>query len=66
MGHHHPPHPQLLSMTEASNKKTQRVKVTWDTVLTPRGTWGFYLNHVIPQGATKSYGVVGGVGGLRF
>ena len=24
----HPPHPQLLSMKEASNKKTQRVKVT--------------------------------------
>ena len=26
--HPTPPHPQLLSMKEASNKKTQRVKVT--------------------------------------
>ena len=24
----HPPHPQLLSMKEVSNNKTQRVKVT--------------------------------------
>ena len=29
---------------------------TWDTFLTLRGTWGFYLNHVIPHRASKSYG----------
>ena len=38
MGHHHPTNPQLLSIEEASNKKTQRVKATKWTV---RGrTWG--------------------------
>ena len=36
--------------------------LTWDTFLTLRGTQGFYLNHVLPPGASKSYGVVGGVG----
>ena len=36
--------------------------LTWDTFLTLRGTWGFYLNHVIPQGASKSYRVVVVVG----
>ena len=35
----------------------------WDTFLTLRGTWGFYLNHVIPHRDSKSYRVVGGVGG---
>ena len=33
--------------------------LTWDTFLTLRGTWGFYLNHVIPHRASKSYRVVG-------
>ena len=33
--------------------------LTWDTFLTLRVTWGFYLNHVLPQMASKSYGVVG-------
>ena len=31
--------------------------LTWDTFLTLRGTWGFYLNHVIPHRASKSYRV---------
>ena len=31
---------------------------TWDTFLTLRGTWGFYLNHVLPPRPSKSYGVV--------
>ena len=30
---HRPPHPQLLSMKEASNKKTQRVTVTYNDPL---------------------------------
>ena len=34
--------------------------LTWDTFLTLRGTWGFYLNHVIPHRASKSYRVVVG------
>ena len=33
--------------------------LTWDTFLTLRGTWGFYLNHVIPHRASKSDKVVG-------
>ena len=33
--------------------------LTWDTFLTLRCTWGFYLNHVIPHRASKSYRVVG-------
>ena len=36
--------------------------LTWDTFLTLRGTWGFYLNHVIPHMGSKSYRVGGGVG----
>ena len=41
--------------------------LTWDTFLTLRGTWGFYLNCVIPHRASKSYGVGwGGWCGLRF
>ena len=32
---------------------------TWDTFLTLRGTWGFYLKRVIPHRAFKSYRVVG-------
>ena len=38
--------------------------LTWDTFLTLRGTWGFYLNHVIPHRASRSYGV--GWVGLNF
>ena len=34
---------------------------TWDTFPTLRGTWGFYLNHVLPPRSSKSYGVVGWV-----
>ena len=37
--------------------------LTWDTFLTLRGTWGFYLNHVLPPRPSKSYRVGGGVGG---
>ena len=37
--------------------------LTWDTFLTLRGAWGFYLNHVIPHRASKSYRVGGVVGG---
>ena len=33
--------------------------LTWDTFLTFRGTWGFYLNHVLPPRPSKSFGVVG-------
>ena len=42
--------------------------LTWDTFLTLRGTWGFYLNHVLPLKPFKSYrvGGVGWGGGLRF
>ena len=39
--------------------------LTWDTFLTLRGTWGFYLNHVLPPRPSKSYRVGwwgGGVG----
>ena len=32
--------------------------LTWDTFLTLRGTWGFYLNHVLPPRPSKSYRVV--------
>ena len=32
--------------------------LTWDTFLTLRGTWGFYLNHVLPPRPSKSFGVV--------
>ena len=39
--------------------------LTWDTFLALRVNWGFYLNHVIPHRASKSYGVGWG-GGLRF
>ena len=35
--------------------------LTWDTFLTLRGTWGFYLNHVLPPRPSKSCGW-GGVG----
>ena len=35
--------------------------LTWNTFLTLGGTQGFYLNHILPPGALKSYGVVGGV-----
>ena len=35
--------------------------LTWDTFLTLRGTWGFYLNHVLPPRPSKSYRVVGWV-----
>ena len=40
--------------------------LTWDTFLTLRGTQGFYLNYVLPPGASKSYGVVGGWGGVGW
>ena len=30
--------------------------LTWDTFLTPMGTWGFYLNHVLPPRPSKSCG----------
>ena len=32
--------------------------LTLDTFLTVRGTWGFYLNHVLPLRPSKSYRVV--------
>ena len=38
--------------------------LTWDTFLTLRGSWGFYLNHVLPPRASKSYGVGWGGGGV--
>ena len=28
--------------------------LTWDTLLTLRSTWGFYLNHLIPLRPIKS------------
>ena len=31
--------------------------LTGDTFLTLRGTWGFYLNHVLPPRPSKSYRV---------
>ena len=31
---------------------------TWNTFPTLRGTWAFYLNHVLPPRPSKSYGVV--------
>ena len=34
--------------------------LTWDTFLTLRGPWGFYLNHVLPPRPSKSRGWVGG------
>ena len=34
--------------------------LTWDTCLTLWGTHGFYLNHVIPLGPSKSCRVGGG------
>ena len=34
--------------------------LTWDTFLTLRGPWGFYLNHVLPPRPSKSYVWVGG------
>ena len=37
--------------------------LTWDTFLTLRGTWGFYLNHVLPPRPSKSYRWGGGGGG---
>ena len=37
--------------------------LTWDTLLTLRGTWGFYLNHVVPPRPSKSYGWVEWGGG---
>ena len=36
--------------------------LTWDTFLTLRGPWGFYLNHVLPLTPYKSCGWVGGGG----
>ena len=39
--------------------------LTWDTLLTLRGPWGFYLNHVLPPRPSKSYRVVGW-GGLGW
>ena len=36
--------------------------LTWDTFLTLRGTWGFYLNHVLPLKPFKSYRVGWGGG----
>ena len=40
----------------------------WNTFPTLRGTWAFYLNHVLPPRPSKSYRVVGWVGGwpVRF
>jgi len=38
--------------------------LTWDTFLTFMGTWGFYLNHVLPPRPSKSYGVGWGGGGV--
>ena len=35
---------------------------TWDTLLTLRGTQGFYLNHVLPPRLSKSYRVDGTAG----
>ena len=35
--------------------------LTWGTFLSLRGTWGLYLNHVIPHRASKSYRVGGWV-----
>ena len=32
--------------------------LTWDTFLTLRGTWGFYLNHVLPPRPSKSYKIL--------
>ena len=29
--------------------------LTWDTLLTLRSTWGFYLNHVMPFRPFKSF-----------
>ena len=34
--------------------------LTWDTFLTLRGPWGFYLNHVLPPRPSKSCGWVVG------
>ena len=31
--------------------------LTWDTFKTLRGTWGFYLNHVLSPRPSKSYRV---------
>ena len=31
---------------------------TWNTFPTLRGTWAFYLNHVLPPRPSKSYGMV--------
>ena len=31
--------------------------LTWDTFLTLRGPWGFYLNHLVPPRPSKSYRV---------
>ena len=39
--------------------------LTWDTVLTPRGTWGFYLDHINHLTPLKSCGWWWW-GGLRF
>ena len=36
--------------------------LTWDTFLTLRGPWGFYLNHVLPPRPSKSYRVGWGGG----
>ena len=32
--------------------------LTWDTLLTLRGTWGFFLNHALPLRPFKRYRVV--------
>ena len=37
--------------------------LTWDTVLTPRGTLGFYLNHIHHLTPFKSWGWWWGGGG---
>jgi hypothetical protein len=36
--------------------------LTWDTFLTLRGIWDFYLNHVLPFRLSKSWGLVWGSG----
>ena len=35
--------------------------LTWDTVRTPRGTWGIYLDHIHPLTPFKICGWGGGV-----
>ena len=40
--------------------------LTWDTFLTFMGTWGFYLNHVLPPRPSKSYRVGWGGGVVAY